>query len=93
MKLTRPTKFAALLVMLGAFLLVACDETEIEWTDVPALLATGEVESVFQNHALDVELWMKDGSRHHVIEPGIDNIFRLVDECGLPCDDIMRATE
>jgi hypothetical protein len=67
--------------------------SEIAWEQVPDLLATGEVETVFQTHALDVALQMKDGSQIATTEPGIDDIFRLVDECGDPCADLVLATE
>ena len=67
--------------------------TEIAWDDVPALLSTGEVESVFQTHDLAVTFHMKDGSVIETTEPVIDDIFRLVDECGDPCADVTLATE
>ena len=46
----------------------------------PDLLSTGEVETVFQTHALAVTFRMKDRSNIGTTEPGIDAIFRLVDE-------------
>ena len=91
--------------MLGALLVFAAcgdddgDATptpypdEIAWEQVAELLATGEVDSVFQTHALDVTFQMKDGSQISTVEPGIDDIFRLVDECGDPCADLVLSTE
>ena len=65
----------------------------IAWEQVADLLATGEVETVFQTHSLDVTFLMKDGSYIEAVEPGIDDIFRLVEECGSPCKDLALATE
>ena len=99
------TALATLLVLGAALLLGACSDDdggdptptpypgEIAWQDVPDLLSTGEVESVFQTHALAVTFHMRDGSEIETTEPEIDDIFRLVDECGDPCADLMLATE
>ena len=99
------TTFAILLVLGAALLLGACGDddgsdpaptpypSEIAWHDVPDLLATGEVETVFQTHALAVTFLMRDGSEIETTEPRIDDIFRLVDECGAPCVETALATE
>ena len=83
-----------MLVLGAALLLGACGDaddgdptptpypSEIGWQDVPDLLSSGEVETVFQTHALAVTFHMRDDSEIATTEPEIDDIFRLVDECG-----------
>ena len=109
MRATRGTTFAMLLVLGAALGLGAGGDddagertptpypSEIAWEDVPDLLSTGEVESVFATHALNVTFQMKDGSnidaRIAWTELGINDIFQLVDECGDPCADLILATE
>jgi heat shock protein HslJ len=66
---------------------------EVSWEEALVLLNSGEVEGVFQTHALDVELQLKDGRWLHTVEPTIDAIFTAVDECGEPCAGIVLATE
>ena len=105
MRRTHPATLVIVLVLGAALALGACDDddggeptptpypSEIAWEDVPDLLSPGEVETVFQTHALAVTFRMKDRSNIGTTEPGIDAIFRLVDECGDPCADLMLATE
>ena len=57
------------------------------------ILYTGEVEMAAQSHNLDVILTMKDGSYIQTVEPNLDAIFQVIQECGQPCADIMLATE
>ena len=96
--------FAATLALGALLALAACGDDdgdttptpypdEIAWEQVADLLATGEVDTVFQNHARDVTFQMKDGSQITTVEPGLDDIFRLVDECGDPCEGLALATE
>lgn len=95
---------AALLLALGALALSACgtangeedntpETSNISWSEVEAVLASGDVKMIFQTHALAVTLSMKDGTQFETTEPHIDEIFRLVDECGDPCSGIGMATE
>jgi len=51
------------------------------------------VTEVFQSHALDVEINLKDGTKISTKEPKIDAIFGLIDTCGEKCKDIIKATE
>lgn len=67
--------------------------SEVAWEQVADLLATGEVEMVMQTHALAVSFRMSDGSQIGTTEPAIDDILRLVDECGEPCEGLVLATE
>ncbi len=49
--------------------------------------------SVFQIHALDVTLELKDGRSLHTIEPQIDDVFKVIDQCSDICQDIIMITE
>ena len=66
---------------------------EVAWKEAVAVLNSGEVAEVFQTHALDVELRLKNGRWLHTVEPTIDAIFTAVNECGEPCAETMMATE
>jgi hypothetical protein len=48
---------------------------------------------VTQLHSLDVTIYLKDGRVVSTIEPEIDAIFVLLDECGEICSEVVRATE
>ena len=52
---------------------------EITWEQVPAILLSGEVDSVFQNHARDVAIHMKDGTEYQTVAPQLDDIFKEVE--------------
>lgn len=69
------------------------DVQTIAWTEVPDILATGNVEMVMQTHSQDVSLLMESGLRYETVEPEIDAIFELVRECGEVCSDVALATE
>ena len=71
----------------------AAGEAGIPWAEAVALLQSGQVEMAAQSHTLDVELTLKDGSTVTTREPAIDDLFRVVEECGEPCADILLATE
>jgi len=66
---------------------------EYSWEDIEKIINSGEVTEVFQSHALDVEINLKDGTKISTKEPKIDAIFGLIDTCGEKCKDIIKATE
>ncbi len=66
---------------------------EYPWEEIKEIINSGEVKEVFQSHALDVNIYFKDGSVISTIEPSIDAIFDLIDECGEPCEEILKGTE
>jgi FlaG/FlaF family flagellin (archaellin) len=66
---------------------------EVNWETAVRIIHSGQVETVFQLHSLDVTLTMKDGSEVHTVEPFIDAVFQEVDKCGKPCEDIILITE
>ena len=68
-------------------------ETTIAWEMAADLIRNGLVEAVFQTHALEVTLVLKDGRTLTTIEPQIDDVFQVIDECGEPCSAMTMATE
>ena len=63
------------------------------WDDAINLIKQGEVVEVFQSHALDVQLILKDGTEINVKEPQIDAVFDEIDKCGEVCEDVVMGTE
>ena len=66
---------------------------KIEWSDVAALLAAGQVADVFQSHTLLVVINMRDGTSKITTEPAKDEIFKLLDKCGEGCLQVKRVSE
>lgn len=66
---------------------------EYAWDEIVGMVNQGEVKEVFQSHALDVELELKDGTKIRAKEPNIDAIFKVIDECGDKCKNIIKSTE
>jgi hypothetical protein len=66
---------------------------QIEWSKVEALLNGGQVAEVFQRFSLPVVITMKDGQIILVVSPAKDEIFKLLDQCGQPCNEIRRLSE
>ena len=65
----------------------------ITWEQAKTLIMNGEVSQVTQLHSLKVTLVLKDGSTVYTVEPEIDAVFVIVDECGEMCANIIMATE
>jgi len=65
----------------------------ISWEEAKQLILAGNVAQVMQAHSLEVHLVLKDGRELTTIEPGIDDVFDVVDQCGEVCKDIILATE
>ena len=66
---------------------------ETDWETAVAILNQGDVEVASQLHNLEVTLFLKDGRQIKTVEPGIDDIFQAVEECGNPCKEIALMTE
>ncbi|MEX0682558.1 MAG: hypothetical protein WD904_02945 [Dehalococcoidia bacterium] len=66
---------------------------EITWDEALELFEACEVSSAMQAHSLDIWLTLDDGREVHTKEPGIDDLFTVVD--GLPegCAPSSMATE
>ena len=65
----------------------------ITWEETRTLILNGEVAQVTQLHSLEVTLILKDGRIFYAVEPEIDAVFILLDECGEKCTDVIQATE
>ena len=69
------------------------ERASINWEEAKTLIMEGQVVQVTQLHSLDVTIYLKDGRVVSTIEPEIDAIFVLLDECGEICSEVVRATE
>ena len=65
----------------------------VTWDEAVGLITGGMVTQAFQTHALEVRLNLTDGTSVVTTEPRIDEVFRVIRQCGDPCKDIMIATE
>lgn len=66
---------------------------ETEWKQAKEMILDGKVESLTQAHDRTVILTLKDGSQFTTKEPVLDDIFRLLQQCGAKCSEIIIATE
>lgn len=66
---------------------------KISWEEAVEVINTGKVRRGFQSHSLFVSLQLSDGSILHTKEPSIDEIFRVIEDCGSKCDNASILTE
>lgn len=66
---------------------------QVAWEQAVAMILNGEVSEVMQTHSLKVTLTLKDGRVLHTVEPSIDDVFKVIQQCGEKCSNIMVATE
>lgn len=66
---------------------------ETTWEQAKEMILAGKVKTLVQSHNLKVELELKDGSQFTVTEPALDDVFRVVEQCGARCADIVLMTE
>ncbi|MBI2086478.1 hypothetical protein HYT74_04000 [Candidatus Daviesbacteria bacterium] len=55
----------------------------VSWEEAVRILNSGQVTGTFQTHALDVILYLKDGSETKTKEPRIDEIHREIEKCSV----------
>lgn len=67
--------------------------TIVSWERAQNLLSEGKVVQVTQLHNLTVFLTLEDGSMVQTMEPNIDDVFDVIEQCGEACADIAVATE
>jgi hypothetical protein len=67
--------------------------TEISWQTAREMILNGQVISVSQSHSLQVDLTLTDGRVLHTVEPQINEILRVIIQCGERCRGIVVATE
>jgi hypothetical protein len=65
----------------------------IDWEAAKQMILGGDVARVIQAHSLEVYLVLKDGREFTTIEPEIDDVFEVVDQCGEVCKGIIQVTE
>lgn len=65
----------------------------ISWEEAQTLILEGHVTQVTQLHNLSVYLTLEDGTTVQTIEPNIDDVFDVIEQCGDPCANIAIATE
>lgn len=64
-----------------------------QWEQAVVVIKSGDVVEVYQVDTLHVTLVLADGSVVLAKEPEIDEVFRIIDECGDPCSDIVDRSE
>jgi hypothetical protein len=69
------------------------DLASIPWPEAQSLILSGEVAQIVQGHSLQVKLTLQDGSQVITVEPSIDEVLKVVEQCGPPCAGILVATE
>ena len=57
------------------------------------MILNGEINRVMQAHTMVVTLFTKDGRVLVTIEPNIDDVLTVVEECGDVCKDTTVVTE
>jgi hypothetical protein len=65
----------------------------LSWSEAKQMILDGKVKQVMQAHSLQVTLTLNDGSICTTIEPQIDEVMRVVKECGARCQDVLLVTE
>jgi hypothetical protein len=68
-------------------------DESIPWVQASSLIMDGQVAQVIQLHSLKVILVLDDGRVVETFEPAIDDVFKVIDECGQACSDIIVVTE
>lgn len=65
----------------------------VSWEAAVAMILNGEVTRLAQNHLLQVTLDLKDGRSLVAVEPNMDDVMKVVEQCGDLCKDIPLMTE
>jgi len=66
---------------------------EISWDEAKTMILNGEINRVMQAHTMVVTLFTKDGRVLVTVEPNIDDVLTVVEECGDVCKDTTVVTE
>lgn len=72
-----------------------CSKNFLPWKPAIGVIKSGGVQSIIQFHSRKLLITLKDKEQTvlKTYEPQIDDIFRVVEECGETCQDIAVATE
>lgn len=65
----------------------------VSWDAAKVIVNSGMVLAVSQTHAFEVQLSLKGGGSLATTEPRIDEVFRVIEACGMPCKNIAMITE
>lgn len=65
----------------------------LSWSEARQLILDGKVTRVAQSHALVVTLTFSDGSTRTTVESQIDEVMRVIKECGDRCKAVEVMTE
>ncbi|MGD9094247.1 MAG: hypothetical protein PVF74_15470 [Anaerolineales bacterium] len=63
------------------------------WEDAVVVINSGEVIEVYQAETLHVTLVLGSGTIILAKEPEIDEVFRIIEECGEPCSGVIDKSE
>ena len=66
---------------------------EIRWELAKEMILEGNVETLTQFHDLNVILELKDGSQLITTEPALDDVVKVVEQCGAKCSDTSIISE
>jgi len=69
------------------------DMVEIEWGEAEKIIKNGAVARVTQTHDGLVILQLKEGIVFTTKQPQVDDVLKVIEECGDKCSDILVATE
>ena len=69
------------------------DAVEIEWGEAEKIIMNGVVARVTQTHDGLVILQLKEGIVFTTRQPQVDDVLKVIEECGELCSDILVATE
>jgi hypothetical protein len=67
--------------------------TFVDWPTAVQWIMDGKVIQVAQTHDLQVILDLKSGDQWQTVEPSIDDVFKVINECGKPCENMILMTE
>lgn len=65
----------------------------IDWAELSDFVQGNNVTQVLQTPMMLIVITMEDGTIYTSTEPAKDEIFKLLDECGQPCNAIHRLSE
>lgn len=69
------------------------DGDAIEWSQVPGLINSGLITKVVQTGDLKVYMTIADGRTLATTQPALDEIQKIISNCGQACKDLSFATE
>ena len=67
--------------------------SQVSWQTAQEMILRGQVTRVSQSHSLEVLLTLRDGRVVRSVEPQIDDVLRVIRQCGPACAGVAVATE